>query len=198
MNNPLDNLLRDELKPGERLLWHGQPDMWRLVRSAVLVMPVGFLVAGFSVFILFLTYNDFDPAAPNVFGFLPIGIASFFLLVGLATIFYPFYAGFHEARNTLYAITSAKAIIITPRLLGGFKIRSFLPSQLRDISRNQFANGSGDLFLASDHTHDVDTEAVRDHTPVAFHGIPDVRNVERILTAMRDENLRASNQGGKA
>ena len=186
----LDTLLRDELKPGELLLWHGQPDLWRLVRHGVLVIPVGFLIVGFSGFILFLVYNDFDPTAPDVLGFLPIGIASFFLLAGLAIIFYPFYAGFHEARKTAYAITSAKAIIISPRLLGGFKIRSFQPNQLRDISRNQFSNGGGDLFIARDHTHDSETDAIRDYTSVVFYGIPDVREVERILTAMRDENLR--------
>ena len=185
---PLDNLLRDELKPGERLLWCGQPNPWRMAFKLIIPFIVG--LAFFSV-ATFMIVNAILKNEVNEFSWGSLGAVLFFCVfavVGFSTAFSPVWA-WYAARKTIYAITSKRALVI--KSARGVSVFNHAPECLGSVSRKQRADGSGDLLLYG-YSHDINP-----YSPDDFFGIPDVREVERILTAMRDENLRASNQGGK-
>ena len=92
-----------------------------------------------------------------------------------------------KAAKVIYAVTSNRVLIISPKFFGGVNTRSFSPNMLNEIKHINLADGAGDLIFAYD---DRDDSIVR---PIGFLGIPDVQNIERIIIKMRDENLNAKN-----
>ena len=209
----LDNLLRDELKPGERLLWCGQPDPWRVARQRIGLFLFGVIFLGIVLFGI-VRVNNLDVSglkdlAPDTFFFYVLCFSPF-IVIFLLLLLSPLWQ-VSKASKTVYAITSNRAIILEPKRSGsGFlttgrilvqipkhnhslTLRSFTPNILHDIERVQRANGSGDLLFANEIHRGAKHNTY--YVPVGFYGVPDVREVERILTVMRDENLRVSNPG---
>ena len=185
----LDNLLRNELKPGERLLWHGQP-----------VHKIRFVVKYIPLIIFGLLFNGV-PTTALIYLMLQDGfyfglfIANlFWCLIGFCFLLLPCFAWLRAGR-TVYAITTNRAFSFTQGFFGGVDFRAFTPRMLRDISRKQFSNGGGDLIFTYHITH---YKGGTRRIPYGFLGISDVSAVEHILYKMRDENLFASNQGGEA
>lgn len=177
----LQALLNQELQPGETLRWSGQPCPGRHVRRAI---PISF--AGIVVAIIGLACaNGFkipDLRHGNItltfFSAIP-------LLVALILLLAPLWS-YLCARHTVYAVTSNRALILHPGLCGNIKIRSLGPGILHDIIRTQKPDGSGDLVFVHDTANPKDQKHA---VPIGFFGIPDVREVERLLTTMRGENL---------
>ena len=183
----LQALLQSELKPFERVLWDGQPRFGRMLRINIPAAIFSLIFAGGMAYL---------PCKEILKGNIPWEMLPllFFALLGL---FFSFYAAGQiiTTPKIIYTITSNRAVIITPHLFGGFDVRSLKPQIMTDISRIQSKDGGGDLII----THDISTSTPKGsniprihRTPVGFFGISDVANVERILLAMRDENLRAT------
>ena len=198
MTYQLQNLLRDELKPGERVLWCGQPDSWRVARQRIGLFIFGLVFLGIVLFGAArannLDVSGLKDMAPDSLLFFVLCFSPF-IVIFLLLLLSPLWT-VRTAKKTLYAVTSSRALIFEPNTFIGFTLRSFAPGTLNDVERTQRANGSGDLVFKKDFVRTA--RKSRGYTfPVGFFGIPDVRNVERILTAMRDENLRASKQGGE-
>jgi len=182
----LDNLLRDELKPGERLLWHGQPRPLGVLRHEVGKFILG--VVGIAVGVawtVFMTHGTPETPACSVFTtneqFIWRYFGHPFVLAGLVCLLASAWA-FCRAKNTVYSITSARAFILSPKFFGGYKTQSFTPLKLRFMEARHFSDGSGDLIFMK-----LRKSA---NTPDGFLAIHDVRAAERILTTMRDEHLK--------
>ncbi len=69
-----------------------------------------------------------------------------FLLVGLGMLTSPYWLG-RKAVRTVYVVTSQRAIIFTGRVFGGVNIQTFMPDRLTSMTRNERADGSGDLIF---------------------------------------------------
>ena len=174
------SLLQTELKPFERVLWFGQPDRKHAAKENISFAILGLFFGGIpGTFLVVEMIN-------NKYQFPLFELLSLFVIVGFCMLFAPLFA-WQRAGQTVYAITSNRAIILKQQRKR-VDVRSFEPLKLCDISRKQHANGIGDLIF----THDTYSSSEGDiHKEEAgFLGIPDIREVERILTAMRDENLR--------
>ena len=180
----LETTLRDELRAGERLLWSGQPRPLRLARAKIPVAVFGLFFGGFAAFWM-AGASGFKIPDFNAIGFETIfplfGLP--FLFAGLGMITGPIRAA-KKAANTVYAITSKRALIIAPKTFGGMEIRVFEPEMLEDIRRVQFSDGKGDLIFSEEISRDANG-----NVKIGFLGIPEVREAERILRKMRDENL---------
>ena len=189
----LQTLLQQELKPGERLRWSGQPKPLRLARKEIPKFFVGLFVGAFGIFWMVGASGFKVPDFTKLKG--PELFSVIFPLFGLPMIFFalgmlmrPLWTYCFKASRTVYAITSNRAMIISPRFLRSFEVRLIHTDQLHNISRNQFPDGSGDLLFAHDAHYDSEDGVIKE-TRIGFRGIPDVRAVEQILCKMRDENL---------
>ncbi len=184
----LSALLQNELQPGELLLWSGQPRVrWFAGCSTVVDATIGLLMTiGLSaVWLIYLMPDCHELATQKASFILPV-----FVLLGLFFVSSPLRVH-RRARRTVYAITSRRAIIFKPKFFGRHTPLSFSSDVLDEIycDEKSNSNGHGNLILA----HVAMRNKYAPLRPLGFFDIPDVRNVERILLQMRDENLRASN-----
>ena len=165
-----DALIRDELAPGEKLVWTGRP---QVVRSVLLSLPpamIGLFMAGFGLFWM-RGASQFDSGIFPLFGLI-------FVFVGLAIMLSPVWIAW-QASQTRYAITDRRAILCEPRFLGGIETRSYTADALTNIVRNQRGDGSGDLIF-----EEIRTRNHKGHlrtTRRGFQAIKDVRGVENLL-----------------
>lgn len=160
--------LQREMEPGERLLWDGRPDPVRMMIPAVPMFLFGlFWTAGTGSF-----YFRGPTTTDWVFALFPIP----FILVGLGMLASPLGA-YLKGRRTYYAITDRQVLILTEGRTR--KVQSFRERDITNIVRTERADGSGNLTFSQRQTRD--SEGHTSTEDVALIGIPDVREVERVL-----------------
>lgn len=184
MMNPTDDFLPAdlsamidaELAKGERLDWIGRPIPWLRARSSLGSTVFGLLFTGFA-FYWVSSAGGFGgrggfPRPPGGGAFALVGIP--FVLVGLGMTLSPL-GMFYKAMHTAYAITDRRALTIERNLLGRVVVRSFSPESLATITRNQHADGSGDLVFRREYRPSGRRGQFID---IGFLGVPDVKAVE--------------------
>ncbi len=175
--------LKEELEPGERLLWAG--------RSQPIPEPIStayFWWSGIALILFVLGVlacfrgrhgRWFDNNSPSLLGIFLIGIACFIVMVSIATWFGRQRENRRKA-NFLYAVTDRRAIVWAPEPRGdAVRIRTIERGQIQSLERVQRKDGSGDLFFSTA-THAVPVEDFG-WNPFAFTHIHDVRRVEQIV-----------------
>lgn len=126
--------LRTHLRPGERVLWQGRPDVRAYsMRGAWYLIPFSLLWGGFAIF---WEVTVITSGAPIFFWLWGIP----FVAVGLYMIFGRWVVARREAANTLYAITDRRVLIET----GAFR-RTFMQLDLRDLPASQLEERPGGL-----------------------------------------------------
>ena len=141
--NDTANKFQSELNPSERILWSGQPYPGVVIRAADwFIIPFTLIWGGLA---LFFAYSMITQHA--LFG--AILISFFFALVGLYVIFGRFFVDVLQRRNTYYALTNKRAIIIS----GVFTqhIKTLIISNLSEIGVMTRRNGSGTITFGSSH-----------------------------------------------
>jgi len=136
LETPFD-VFRDELNPGERMIWNGQPQQGFLLRpSDALLIPFSLLWGGSAIF---WEANVVLSGAP--FSFMLAGIP--FVLIGLYLIFGRFFVDMTQRRKTYYALTNERVMIIS----GMFKrnIKSLDLKQLPEINITTRNDGKGTI-----------------------------------------------------
>lgn len=200
----LASLVKEELEPGERLLWAGRPlaRRNRLPRSAV----VGWLIVVFASAVSFglikMVRMGANPA--EGFGVLVVVAVAIALggCIGLA-------AGVNQRRvarskreNTLYALTDRRAIIWAPAIAkGSVAVHTIPRGQVSRVHRIEFDDGTGDVVLTYESganwnwTVPTSFESGVNWNwtiPTSFEGIANVRRVEeqvrRTLVVPKDAN----------
>lgn len=92
------------LRPGERILWQGAPDPTVLfTRQDLYLVPFTLLWAGFAFTWEIAALTSGDPA------FAAFGVP--FVAIGLYIVFGRFYVKRRQQRQTVYAVTSERALI---------------------------------------------------------------------------------------
>lgn len=124
------------LQPGETLLWHGRPDVGRLVGAKL----AGCFLAGAGVglSLLWAWYAAARGTAVGLF------VALLFLALGLGVGI----AKTREvlaARTTRYAITDRRALIVSGRTMA--EIRDFAPDDIGPLETCNLVHGVGDLLF---------------------------------------------------
>jgi len=139
-----------ELRPGERLLWAGQPSAKRMARMGYLTALFGLPPLGFAIFwTATAAFMMWRAQAPLVFRVLFPLVGLPFIGVGLYTCMQPARLA-ARARRTWYAVTDRRCIVSVPTSGGGFAIRNFGPDRLQRLVRRVTADGSGDLLFDPD------------------------------------------------
>ncbi len=184
---------QDELEPGEKMLWSGQPDPKRLSRKALLISLFGIPWTAFALFWVVaaagfklpdFTFSSFSDGFHAVFPLFGIP----FVLIGLGMFTAPYWA-YRSAKRTVYAITNRRALVIS---FGRAKrVQSYFEQDISDISRVERADGSGNIVFRTEETTDRKGNARLNQ--IGFFGVPEVRRVERILLdAFKNEDRHQS------
>lgn len=179
-------VLEEEMEPGERLVWCGQPGGLSFLGASLPLFLFGLVFCGFSIFWVSMAWSATHSAPKN--GGPPGGELFFplfgvpFVLVGLCMVLSPLGA-LIRARRTFYGLTDRAAIVMRGKLLGGRDVTRYDASRLRDMTRSDRWSGRGDLVFER-----VASGAYwgrRNGYPVmqsqGFIGIDDVRDVERLV-----------------
>jgi len=182
--------ITSELDSGERIAWVGRPHARAYVipTIALLVFSVPFTIGAVLWMLVAagIEVPRFDIHPKNLspwFG-LP------FVLVGLALDCTPFWAA-RIARHTGYVLTDRRAIIFNGMYTG--TVHTFLPDRLRNLTRKQRRDGSGDLLFMRPTGIDDDERVGEDRTAErGFEAIPDVKQVEDLVRRLVDEYGRKS------
>jgi hypothetical protein len=131
--------LRSRLRPGERVLWEGQPNVRSYsMRGAWYLIPFSLLWGGFAIF---WEVTAVSSGAPLFFWLWGIP----FVAIGLYFIFGRILVARREAARTFYAITDRRVIIQS----GAFR-STFTELDLRDLPASQLeeqSDGSGTIVL---------------------------------------------------
>jgi hypothetical protein len=131
--------LRFRLRPGERVLWEGQPNVWAYsMRGAWYLIPFSLLWGGFAIFWEAMAIASGAPVFFWLWG-IP------FVAAGLYLIFGRILVARREAANTFYAVTDQRVLLQT----GAFR-RTFTELDLRDLPGSQLeeqSDGSGTITL---------------------------------------------------
>jgi hypothetical protein len=126
--------LRSRLRPGERVLWEGQPDVWVFsMRGAWYLIPFSLLWGGFAIFWEVMAVSTGAP-----FFFWLWGIP--FVAIGLYMIFGRIFVARREAARTHYAITDRRVLVQS----GAFR-PTFTELDLRDLPASQLEERSDGL-----------------------------------------------------
>lgn len=190
-----DGVLRNEMDDGEQLLWSGKPRPSRLAMQMLPVSVFGLFFGGFAIvldsFALGMilhagpafshgaTSSSGTPAMAWIF---PVfGLP--FVAVGLGMILSPLFA-FRRAKTTVYGVTDCRAIIVTARR--GKTVKSYRARDIDNISRVERSDGTGDVTFA--HQYSYTNDGNRNTTTIGFFGIPEPREVEKMIQAIVDHD----------
>lgn len=176
----LREALETEREPGEQLLWVGQPDPVRAVRTEWGAFLFAIPWTGFALFWEASAVGlGFTPSVgtpqPVAWFFVLFGLP--FILVGVVMLAAPFVA-MAKARQTVYAITNRRVLILE-RKGKGREARSVIPRYIGDLQRTERGDGSGNLTIAPPSNQNGDSQDQA--TENAFWGVKNVRAVERLI-----------------
>lgn len=185
------------LDPGETIVWAGQPNAARALRSA---LPILFFAVPWTAFSLFWTAMAggaawFTAKAAGPPGLLGVAFPLFglpFILIGLGMLATPYWA-WRSAQKTVYVVTNRRALVGTPSD-DGYAVKDYAGADLADLADLNLTvrnDGSGTIDFAAvqarqtvrDSDGDKQTlgKGLRPHT---FADIPDVERVYDLLRAL--------------
>jgi hypothetical protein len=140
------NMIRDELNPGERIIWSGQPQQGFLLRpSDALRIPFSLLWSSLVTFMFFDAVSGSTPDFFSLFFFL-------FFLVGLYVMFGRFFIDLAQRKKTFYALTNERIIILSGLLNQNVKSINF--KKLPEINLSVKRNGRGTIIFGTSHPWD--------------------------------------------
>ncbi|AFY57622.1 hypothetical protein Riv7116_5227 [Rivularia sp. PCC 7116] len=182
--NKLRQKVDKEVEIGESIRWIGQPVPRFLTASSIGSFLFAIPWTAFAVFWMLM-------ASTASILFALFGIP--FVLVGFGMLSSPIWLRL-SARNTAYLITNKRAISISIPVTSfgnilSTTIRSYPPSELKNIYRKERADGTGDVVMAvQQSTKYVNNR--RNHTTeeIGFMGIRNPQEVEKMLRQLAQDD----------
>ena len=127
--------------PSERILWTGRPPTGILFRkSDIFLIPFSLVWAGFAVFWEYTVFNSDAPPMLMVFG----GV---FVMIGLFVVFGRFIYDMMIRRNTVYALTDQRIMILAGMF--GRTLRALNLKSLPVVSLEIFGDGRGTIAFGT-------------------------------------------------
>ena len=137
MDGEPEDLISDELAPGEKLLWSGRPLQGFVLRAVdAFLIPFSLLWGGFAIF---WEAGVLASGAPWFFALWGVP----FVLVGLYIIFGRFWVDARQRAATVYAVTSERVVIVS----GLFTrcVKSLSIDTITDVSLTERGEGAGTI-----------------------------------------------------
>ena len=141
--------MSDELEPGEKLLWSGQPRQGIVFRgSDLFLIPFSLLWGGFAIFWEVAAVYGTSRSGNNAPDFVRFVFPLFglpFVAIGLYMIFGRFFTDSAQRRKTVYGITDQRVIIrsgLFRRTTKSLNLRT-----LSDVTLSERGDGSGTITL---------------------------------------------------
>ena len=182
--------LQRELGAGESVTWAAQPNPIRRMKSGFRRWLFYLPWTAFAV-LWIAKASDFQlPRLDAGWSSLPIfGIP--FLLIGLGGLISPLWL-LRKAHSTIYAITNRRAISIEGARTT--TVRSYRPEDIMRVDRTEHRDGTGDLTLWTEKYRDSDGDQQTER--YGFFAIPNVRQVQNLLEALRARHARSETGAG--
>lgn len=185
----LEQLVENELDPGEQLLWTGQPAPGRFMAQGLGLSVFGLFFGGFALFWI-ITASGIGGGMGG--GFSLFGLFGIpFLLVGLGMLTAPIWMS-RKAKGTVYAITDKRAIVFDQGW--SMNVRSFGPDKFSDLERRQRPDGTGDIIFAREpyrsYHHHSDSHYHHGRyrlREIGFFGVANVKEVEQMLRDLKEK-----------
>jgi hypothetical protein len=184
-----ESLFERDLDPNEKIVWTGQPDARRVFSLADLfLVPFSLVWGGFALYweASVLGWTGGPPAPP---AFAAFGVP--FVVLGLYFIVGRFIYQYWVKRNTYYALTNRRALIV--RQLRGRHVDSIPLASIPSLSTSTRSDGSGTVIFGPSTFFDAlygntGLSFFRRgvYTP-AFFDIPDVQSVAAQVEQRRQE-----------
>ncbi|MEO0843418.1 MAG: hypothetical protein AAFY21_07285 [Cyanobacteria bacterium J06641_2] len=181
--NELRKKVHKELEAGETIRWVEQPVPRFFTASSIGSILFGIPWTSFALFWIWgalgFKLPDIREGIQSQHLFALFGLP--FVLVGFGMLSSPIWVWL-AARKTVYLITNQRAISIQ----GGLSttIRSYSPSQLKDIYRKERADGSGDVVISVRLLKDSDGDKRSEE--IGFMGVRNAQEVEKILKQLAE------------
>lgn len=183
-NHKLPSKLRraveKELEVTEIIRWIEQPISRFFTRPVVGTCLILLVPIAFFSFAGLMTYNQARDMGRTLFEFTQgIGIVVFFIgaIIPLILIFFIPISNWLKVRQTVYVITNKRALILVSGKTT--TVTSFIPSELRVISRREHKDGSGDVIVYIHKSKDYDGDV---HTQdMGFKQVRNPKALEKIL-----------------
>jgi hypothetical protein len=140
MDGEPEDLIRNELAAGERLLWTGRPRQGIVLRPAdIFFISFSLMWGGFAIFWEVGVLASGAPWFMSIWG-IPL------VLIGLYIIFGRFLVDARQRASKFYAVTSERVLIVS----GVFaqKVRSLDLDAIGDVSLTERRNGAGTITLS--------------------------------------------------
>ena len=176
-------IFQEDLRPGERLVWTGQPNPDRLLSLGdIMMIPFSLMWGGFAFFWEASVLSIYFKPGSNMPIVMPLfGIP--FCLIGFWLIFGRFFTMRAMRKRTFYALTDQRALFLTVGRQRNLQYVT-IDSQL-NYQKSVRADGSGSLMFASSQVPMWLTSFAA-HQPgntqaPAFTEIKDVDDVARLL-----------------
>lgn len=141
MLNSAEAVVQGQLRPGEKLLWAGQPKSGFVLRPTdALLIPFSLLWGGFA---LFWEWSVLSFGGSTFFALWGIP----FVLAGIYFIAGRFFVDASVRARTYYGVTPERVIIVTGA--GGKKVKSLNLRTLTDLSLDERGDGSGTITFGA-------------------------------------------------
>jgi len=174
----LRNRLTSELKPDESIVWVGQPNPAHFGRGTKPLYFIGLLeIAGAGVCAM-LAWRLFSNDTSRV-GVLALAFMAFIQVVGAIVVFRFAMTVRRRAESTVYAISTRRAIVIEPPMVGSSHVRSYEAKDLERMTVRERPTGGGDILFHDEPSDDP--ERVIPASAFGFTAVDNVREVERLL-----------------
>jgi hypothetical protein len=188
--NPGDPQLRaqSELQSGESLSWTGVADPSRAFVAALPAALFGIPFAGFALFWITAAFNGTHAMSKSstnsfthTFSFFPLfGVP--FLLIGLGIVLAPLWA-YLKARDTVYAVTNQRVMIITGA--NTRSVKSCTPADIVSVDHRERADGTGDVLIRTNAVTRTNNSVSQ--VTVGLLGVPNVKEVARQVLSLHNQ-----------
>ena len=177
-------LIDAELQPGETITWAGQPKPRAFTLQTIPMVVFAIPWTAFAIFWVVMAYHGTSKiSSPGPGRFFPLfGVP--FILIGLGMFSAPLWMR-RRMRRTIYLITNRRAIIFQRNFT--VTTRTFLPEQLRGLTKRVRADGSGDIIFTGNYpVVPGNTTAFAQNG--FFFSIPNVKEVEGLLLKLAGQS----------
>jgi hypothetical protein len=173
--------IRAELDRDEKVAWSGEPVPRFFTKSSLPLFLFALPWTGSSIAWVAASLIFTRGAGLFSYAFPLFGVP--FVVIGLAMLSSPI-GEWLKLSRTAYVVTDKRALIIDHDLRRVRRVRSFSGAELSPITKEQHADGTGDLFFA-----EVPRRSENDAypEPVGFTGVRGFREAERALRTLRGE-----------